>query len=447
MHRSALIFALLLLLSMATPASATTQESVSAEDCIQHERHHSRMAPDGTGPIVTISRTGEESVVRYSFNGTGGDAQFTVELPDGMDVTNSSGFDIGYSTATRQYNAQEPWIELELGSPFANTTYQATPENVLVPLPSSPQTNLQFVANGSGYVGGYFALLGEHSIATKSVGCQQIMVVMPSGMDPMRPPSYYAEELAHASRELDIGPRYSVVTAFVTPGDAGDRGAFVPGSHSHDRIIASEFMVDENSDPANPRNDWVHEYVHTRQATTQYDWVKEGAAVYFTTSLWAERNWLGKIRADAYYHSMANDSGMLANDLPSGNIPYARGAFFFTRVAESLSETNTTVEDVYRKVNLRRYRYEIGTNREPRTAGSEEFEQAARSLSGKNVSYANPYDEQPAVVYYYPRWFVNTLDLMVLIVVVVLGGLCGMGCKTLLQRIGLLNKDDSASEE
>jgi len=53
------------------------------------------------------------------------------------------------------------------------------------------------------------------------------MVVMPAGMDSMRAPSYYAEEIAYASRELDIGPRYSVVTAFVTPGNAGDRGAFV----------------------------------------------------------------------------------------------------------------------------------------------------------------------------------------------------------------------------
>jgi len=447
MQRSVLILALLLLLSMSTPASATTQESISADDCIQHERHHSRMAPDGTGPIVTISRTGEESVVRYSFNGTGGDAQFTVELPDGMEVNNSSGFDIGYSTATRQYHAQDPWLELELGSPIANLTYQATPENILVPLPSSPQTNLQFVANGSGYVGGYFALLGEHRIATKSVGCQQIMVVMPASMDSMRAPSYYAEEIAYASRELEIGPRYSVVTAFVTPGNAGDRGAFVPGSRSHDGIIASEFMVDENSDPANPWNDWVHEYVHTRQATTQYDWVKEGAAMYFTTALWADRNWLGKIRADAHYRSMANDSGKLANDLPSANIPYARGAFFFTSVAESLSGTNTTVEDVYRKVNLRRYRYEIGTNRDPRTAGSEEFEQAARSLSAKNVSYANPYDEQPAVAYYYPRWFVNALSLIVPLVVGVIAVLCGVGCKKALQRIGLLSRDDSESEE
>jgi len=94
MQRSVLVLALLLLLSISTPASATTQESISADDCIQHERHHSRMAPDGTGPIVTISRTGEESVVRYSFNGTGGDAQFSVDLPDGMEVNNSSGFNI-----------------------------------------------------------------------------------------------------------------------------------------------------------------------------------------------------------------------------------------------------------------------------------------------------------------------------------------------------------------
>lgn len=405
--RRRLILALLLVVSVApNHAAAAPPDKLTSEDCIQHKAHHSRQAPTASGPIVEISRTGNNSIVRFTFNGTGGEPQFRVEIADGTEVVNSSGFDIDSDSASRKYNAQNPWIELRLGSPKPGFSYPATNDHILVPLPVVERVDAHFTTNGTGYIGGYFALLGDYRTATSHSGCQQVMVVMPAGLDLMYPPQHYADALASASRDLDIGPRYSVVTGFVSPGDSGRRDGITPPSRSGSRLMGSEFVVSTDAQLSNPRNTWVHEYVHTRQAITNYEWLLEGSAVYFTTEIWVEKNLFGKLRADGFYNSMANDTGQLAASINEGNIPYARGAFFFTSIRESLQETNTSVEAVYRKINTRQYREKLG-HRHSEGIDYDDFGNVATELSGKGVEYPNPYDRQPPVEYYHDRWFVN----------------------------------------
>lgn len=397
-----LVLAILVIVAGApVPTAAAPAQDVSTDGCIQHDRHHSRMETDDTEPVVTISRTVDDSVVRYTFNGTGGAPQFGVSLPEGTLVVDSSGFNGDSEGLERDYNAQNPWIEVHYGNPVPNMTYPTTAGSFVVELPDSSDADLQFTTNRSGYVGSHFALLGEYGIGTSHAGCQQIQVVMPAGLAQTEPADHYASKLAIAATSLDIGPRYTVVTAFVLPGDSGGRDGFTPKDGD---IFASEFVVSTDASFTNPRNTWVHEYIHTRQAIAP-EWVTEGSAMYFTTKTSVEQGWISSFGADAFYRSMANSSGHASPKHPE-NVPYTIGAFFFSELSERLSGTNSTVESVYRLVNTEAYRNARGAHA-LEDINAERFGAAVESQTGLQLALQAPYSSNPQVSYNNPRWFVN----------------------------------------
>lgn len=411
---------------IATPVTATDHE-ISAEDCIQHERHGERTAINGDGPVVSISRAVNDTTVRYSFSGTTSELAFS--LPEGANVTNSSGFDVDGDDVERRYNGKNPTITVHYSGPAKGVSAVGTEEHFVFLLPQSDSTTLQFRTNQTAYIGGRFALLGPYEVATAEAGCQQIQVVAPtdSGVDLDR----YARVLAEASRDLEIGPRYVVVTAFVAAGDIGPRNGYTPkvsddGSHG-----ASEFLISPGSEIESPQNTLVHEYVHTRQANLEPDWVAEGSAMFFTIQLSVENGWISTLEADAYYAGKANEQRYLADSVREENIPYVRGAFFFDSLSEELVGTNTTTEEVYSQINLKGYRESLDGD-SPAHPTERQFSLVAQELSNRTVTpeYRVTYEtSRPVLELAGPmvRNPVTTVVLVVILVVSVLKSFVGDG--------------------
>jgi len=377
----------LLLLSalapMATPVAATDHQ-VTADDCIQHARHGERTAIDDNGPVVRIFRTDNDTVVRYSFNGTTDDLEFS--LPAGSRVINSSGFEVGDGHVERKYNGRNPTITLHYTGPANGISPAATEEHFLFLLPYSKSTTLQFETNQAAYIGGRFALLGEYDIATAEAGCQHIQVVVPTAADVN--PDRYARVLAEASQDLDIGPRYAVVTAFVTPRDTGKRNGYAPKSAGDGSHGAAEFLVSPDSAVESPVNTLVHEYIHTRQASLEPKWASEGSAMYFTIALGLENGWISSLEADGYYESKAGSDRRVADDVRTLMVPYVRGAFFFDSLSDQLAGTNASVETVYRRINVEDYRDAL-RGRTPTETTRERFVTVAVEQSGTEVTPDN----------------------------------------------------------
>lgn len=394
-----LFLTLVLLVSVLAPAAtpvAATDHQVSADDCIQHERHGERTAIDGSGPVVTLSRTANDTVVHYSFNETNSGLVFS--LPEGSQVINSSGFQIAGDYVEREYNAEDPKLTVQYTGPLENISYPATEDHFVFPLPYSESTTLQFRTNETAYIGARFALLGEYEIATAEAGCQQIQIVKPTGVsvDADR----YAQVLAEASHDLDIGPRYKVVTAFVAPQDTGKRDGYAPKAIGEGTHVAAEFLVSPGSKIESPRNTLVHEYVHTRQATIRPKWVSEGLATYFTIVLGVENDWISGWEADAFYAADAAGNRTVAADVDELMVPYVRGAFFFDSLSKELEGTNASVETVYREINVANYRQSLG-GRSGAYVSEERLISVAEEQSGEKVAPKN------RVHYENPEWIIN----------------------------------------
>lgn len=403
MKRLFLILVLLVavLAPVATPVAATDHQ-VSADDCIQHERHGERTAIDGDGPVVTISRIANDTTIRYTFNETRYDLAFS--LPVGSLVINSTGFEIDETGVERKYNAQNPTLTLHYTAPVEGISYTATEDHFVFPLPYSESTTLQFRSNETGYIGARFALLGEYEVATAEAGCQQIQVVAPTAVavDVDR----YARVLSEASGDLDIGPRYKVVTAFVAPQDTGKRDGYVPEAMGEGTHGAAELFISPGSKIESPRNTLVHEYVHTRQAALRPKWVSEGLATYFTVALGVENGWISTWEADAFYAADAGSDRTVADHVDDSMVPYVRGAFFFDSLSKELAGTNASVETVYREINVQGYRESlqgrIGTQVTEKRLISVAEDQSGMSVAPENrVQYENP------------AWFVVLIGLII----------------------------------
>jgi len=391
-----LLLTALLLLSalapMAAPVSAADHQ-VTAEDCIQHARHGERMVVDDDGPVATISRTDNDTVIRYSFNGTTDDLEFW--LPAGSRVINSSGFQINDDHVERKYNGRHPTITLHYTGPAKGISAAATEEHFLFLLPYSDSTTLQFETNETAYIGGRFALLGEYDTATAEADCQHIQVVAPTAADVNL--DHYAQVLAEASRDLDIGPRYAVVTAFVAPRDTGKRNGYAPEAAGEGGHGAAEFLVSPDSVIESPLNTLVHEYIHTRQARLEPKWISEGSAMFLTIALGVENGWISSLEADAFYESKADSDRRVADDVVSSMVPYVRGAFFFDSLSEQLAGTNASVETVYREINVQNYRDAL-RGRPLNEVTRDRFVAVAAEQSGTEVTPDN------RVQYENPSW-------------------------------------------
>ena len=406
MNRRLLLLSIGLLLiggTLGVPSlAAADSPQPDIQNCIQHERHDAyQTASDDV--IVSVGQTDNNSIVRYTFIGTSGEPQFSVSTPRGLIITNASGFEIDNKNVERNYNADRPWIEVSLGSPYANISYTASEHHVVVPTIDSRDVELFHQPVSTGYAGAEYILLGDYELATAKEGCQRIRIVVPDSVSLSRSPDAYAEAIATAGSELSIGPKYRVVTGFVAPTDTGKRNGLTPNPIQDDQP-AADFYISPRAKLTNPQNTWVHEYIHTRQTTLRQRWVAEGSATYFTAQYSVEKGWISARERDRYFAKRAAPNG--TPDMANIRAPeYIRGAFFMMEVAEDVEKTNTSIEDVYRAVNT-------GTNsyRQPKRVGTDDFERAVESETNQSVSYSNPMVEPVKISYMViPDWWPESL--------------------------------------
>lgn len=240
------IAVLLVATTVGIPSAAATDSShPDIQQCVQHERHDAYQTA-GDSVVVSVEQTATDSVVRYTFSGTSGDPQFTVSPPRGVTITNASGFEITNGNAEREYNADQPWIEASLGSPYSNITYTASDQHAVVPTIGSREVSLFHQPAPTGYAGAEYVLLGDYEIGTAKEGCQRIRVVVPDSVSLPRSPDAYAEALATAGSDLSIGPKYRVVTGFVAPKDTGQRNGMIP-KWFDDVVVCAECVAMERS--------------------------------------------------------------------------------------------------------------------------------------------------------------------------------------------------------
>lgn len=393
-----IIVAVLCLVFLGSSLIGPGQSAVSPDSdatvtsCIQHERQDAYRVPDDTDPIVTIHRTSNDSVIRYVFNGTGGDGTFGLTLPEGTRVTNTSGFSVEGDSAEREYNSQNPWIEIVLGSPQKGVEYSTTEQTVVVPLPQSDDVDLFFKPDTVGYVGAHFALLGEYNVGTAHTGCQRIHVVVPSNTN-LKRADHYAQAIADAGSRLDIGHRYRLVTAFVAPVDTGNRNGFNPRRFDEKREPSAEFYISPQSQLTNPKNTWIHEYIHTRQATSHPEWVVEGSATYFAAQLSVGQGWISPRQYDRFFAKRAIPNGS-PQPLQEGMAPYIHGAFFFSQLDEDLRDSDVSAEDIYRQLNQ-----QAMSGRGSGNFGASEIEAVVESKIHESVNYSNPMSDPVPIVY------------------------------------------------
>jgi hypothetical protein len=393
-----LAFATLLIISSsavgATAAITDRESAASVDNCKSHEEIDALRVPEDGDPVVSINQTDNISVARYTFEGTGGKPQFEFTLPNGVSVTNSSGFQINDNGVERKYNAEKPWIELALGEVYKNISYAVSEQSIVVPTfeSSTDGVNLFFDPQPTGYAGSHFALIGDYRVGLAKSGCQRIQVISPTNADLSRSPQAYADAIAAAGNKLDIGSKYRVVTAFVAPSDTGKRNGFTAKRHENERPSA-EFYISPQSTLTNPTNTWVHEYVHTRQQTLSPRWMSEGSATYFTGQISISEGWITSRQYDRYLAKRAESDG--TPDASKIRYPaYIRGAFFFTQLEADLENTNSTVQEVFQELNTERVGYGL-----PDSIGVEDFERVVESETNLSVNYVNPMFEPVTVVY------------------------------------------------
>jgi len=347
---------------------------------------------DDSEPIVTIQRTNNQSVIRYVFNGTGGKPMFSISLPEGVQITHSSGFSVSGSSVEREYNAETPWLEVELESPHGNLTYATSDENVVVPVFHSDDVDLFFQPNTTGYVGAQFALLGDYNVETAHAGCQRVQVVTPENADLHKNSDQYADAIATAGGKLAIGHRYRLVTAFVAPRDTGKRNGFTPERHDENGP-AAEFYISPDSRLTTTKNTWIHEYIHTRQSVLYPQWMSEGAATYFAAHLSIAQGWISPRQYDRYLARNAAPNGA---PMPTStqDSEYIRGTFFFTQVEDDLHDDIAAVEGIYRRLNTRAMK-DRGMDR----IEASDFETAVESETNQSVQYSNPMYDSISVSY------------------------------------------------
>jgi len=384
------------------PGAATTADQPTVNSCIQHGEQDAFSVPQRGETVVTVNRSSNISIVRYTFQGHSGDPQFSVHIPRGLTVVNSSEFDISDQQARRDYNADQPWIEVALGSVAENISYTTAQSNIVVPALEGEKVDLFYDPQPAGFAGSQYVLLGEYSTAMAQEGCQHVRVVVPESVDLPRNPSRYAETVATAGKSLSIGPKYRVVTAFVAPSKMGNRNGFAPPRSYDEDVGAAEYYVGPTAEIGTVRNTWVHEYVHTRQTSLYPRWMSEGSAVYFTAQISLENGWITPRQYDRHFAKEARANG--TPDTPNlKNQEYIHGAFFFMQMEGDLEGTNRSVEEIYRGLNAEGYDSDSSMY-------VWDFEDEINSTTNTSVTYANPMLEPVTISYILlPEWWPHFL--------------------------------------
>lgn len=233
--------------------------------------------------------------------------ELTLELPADARVVATSGFtrtadgnvkwDSNSNPATVTYRIDAD-VRSGTDQPGAEGTYRFadTANWSLVEIPSvgdisgrivgdDPEIVRETAIDGPGVAGDRIAFLGSYEQRTQTAHGQTFNLVIPAAADLEAEPSEIFESVTTASDRLRVGGRDDEVLMIAAPTD--DIEWAVRGIQTGD----SDFWVRADEPLDTPANNWVHEYVHTRQdysAATDARWITEATATYYAALLTLE---------------------------------------------------------------------------------------------------------------------------------------------------------------
>ena len=233
--------------------------------------------------------------------------ELTLELPEGAQVVATNGFtrtadgnvawDSNSNPATVTYRI-DATVRSGADQPGAEGTYRFadTANWSLVQIPSvgdisgrivgdNPEIVRETAIDGPGVAGDRIAFLGPYERQTQTAHGQTFTLVVPEAADLEAEPREIFASVTSASDRLRVGGRDDEVLMIAAP--TGEIEWAVRGIQTGD----SDFWVRADEPLDTPANNWVHEYVHTRQdytAATDARWITEATATYYAALLTLE---------------------------------------------------------------------------------------------------------------------------------------------------------------
>lgn len=214
----------------------------------------------------------------------------------------------------------------------------------------APSYRVEMATEGEGHAAGRIAYLGPHAVERVEGTDQTIALVVPDAVGQLDPA--VADSLGRASRELDVGARDGVVTAFAVPASVS-----FPGYSGVE--YRNAFWIRATQPVDAPGNLWVHEYVHARQGyapAESMEWLDEGAADYYAALVTLRA---GDVSFDSFYAYVGSSlyPGATLTDPATWATPsveYEKGRVVVAALDARLrraTDGERTFDDVYRRLN------------------------------------------------------------------------------------------------
>jgi hypothetical protein len=231
-----------------------------------------------------------------------GTATLELTLPQGTDVYETRGFrragERTYEwtgTTTRPYlrYSMEGNVTIDRGQ-GEDYLYAVTDEWAVVRTPTvrlewtgiRADVNVSASADGEGVAGRYITYLGPNDEYTRQASDQRFRLVLADAADLREDREAVLDTFEYTADRLEIGKPDEEVLVIVVP-SANIRWA-ATGVQRGD----ADMWVRDRERLSNPKNTWVHEYVHTLQnydRTEATRWTIEGMADYYAALISYER--------------------------------------------------------------------------------------------------------------------------------------------------------------
>lgn len=139
----------------------------------------------------------------------------------------------------------------------------------------------RYSVDGQGVVDDGLAYVGPYSRYDRTVQGQRLSLVVPAAAEMRSEPTAVMDALSTAARNLHVGDREPSALFVAAP-------TTVDWAHAAQQVGAGDAWVTDDQSLYDPRNAWLHEYVHVQQSfrpARETRWLVEGSATYYAALL------------------------------------------------------------------------------------------------------------------------------------------------------------------
>lgn len=296
---------------------------------------------NGNSSIVTIS-------YRRTSNSSGG--KVTFGLPQGASILDYENMDRDGRRFTANLEDTSKFsITYSVGKTFNGTSYTSGRNWTIAPLPDHNPQTVVLQTSSEGFIGRNYVYLGEFETHSTEVTCQTITIIEPEAASVDE--THRLNVLEAAARKLKTGKAYKDVYIFASPKKPGNRNGYV-------LEFEGDIFVYAGDESRSPTNTWIHEYIHTRQASSiqnseSMKWFAEASAMYYTARIALETDLIEPMEYDRFLHTKRsyNPSTPL-HAADDEDVAYRWGAVLLAYLDAVLSEhTSYTLMDVFYRIN------------------------------------------------------------------------------------------------